>query len=168
MVELGVGPAPLPFGKLTVEGLAAAIDAAVKDGEMRQRARALGERIVAEDGLGTAVEAVEGLRGSGWRAEFETAARAAASRDQIPSLADQARDGAIAALQGETEWDPLLTRIEEVAGQAAEGEEPGSPWDELAQYLRAVVALLREEPVPPVPAAYAAHLAAIQAAGQDR
>jgi len=65
MVELGVGPAPLPFGKLTVEGLAAAIDAAVKDGEMRQRARALGERIVAEDGLGTAVEAVEGLRGSG-------------------------------------------------------------------------------------------------------
>jgi hypothetical protein len=97
------------------------------------------------------------------RAELEAAARAAASREQIQSLADQARDGAIAALRGDTERDPLVARIEEVAAQAAEGEEPGSPWDELASYLRAVVALLRGEPLTPVPAAYAAHFAAIQA-----
>jgi hypothetical protein len=100
------------------------------------------------------------------RAELEAAARAAASRDQIQSLADQARDGAIAALRGEGERGPLAARIEEVAAEAAEGEEAGSPWDELARYLRAVVALLRDEPVPPVPDAYAAHLAAIQQAAQ--
>jgi hypothetical protein len=87
---------------------------------------------------------------------------AAGQRQQIESLADQARDGAIAALRGQTEREPLLARIQEVAAQAAEGEEPGSPWDELAAYLRAVVALLAGEPVPPVPAAYAAHIAAIR------
>ncbi len=97
------------------------------------------------------------------RAEWEAAARAAARRDQIESLADQARDGAIAALRGEIEREPLAQDIEQVAAQAAEGEEPGSPWDELAAYLRAVVALLRGEPLPGVPAAYAAHLAAVQA-----
>ena len=97
------------------------------------------------------------------RTEFEAAARAAATQNQIQTLADQARDGAIAALRGETEQAPLAAQIGRVAAQAAEGEEPGSPWDELARYLRAVVALLRDQPLPPVPAAYAAHLAAIQA-----
>jgi UDP:flavonoid glycosyltransferase YjiC (YdhE family) len=59
IAELGVGPAPVPFGKLTAEGLAAAIDEAVSDGEMQQRARGLGERIRAEDGLGAAVKVLE-------------------------------------------------------------------------------------------------------------
>ena len=65
IAELGVGPAPAHFGKLTAEGLAAAIDEAVNDGGMRQRARALGERIRAEDGLGMAVRMLEGLVGAG-------------------------------------------------------------------------------------------------------
>ena len=65
IAELGVGPAPLPFAKLTAEGLAAAVDAAVNDGQMGQRARALGDRIQAEDGLGTAVGVVEALEGAG-------------------------------------------------------------------------------------------------------
>jgi sterol 3beta-glucosyltransferase len=38
IAELGVGRAPVPFGKLTAEGLAAAIDEAVSDGGMRRRA----------------------------------------------------------------------------------------------------------------------------------
>jgi tetratricopeptide (TPR) repeat protein len=84
-------------------------------------------------------------------------------RQRIDSLADQARDGAIAALRGETPKGELATCIEEVAAQAAEGEQPGSPWAELALYLCAVVALLHGEPIPPVPAAYAAHMAVIQA-----
>ncbi|HUW10312.1 MAG TPA: tetratricopeptide repeat protein, partial [Anaerolineae bacterium] len=87
---------------------------------------------------------------------------AGGQRQQIESFAAQAREGAIAALRGEIERGPLLERIEQVAAQAAEGEEPGSPRDDLAAYLRAVVALLRGQPVPPVPASYAAHLAAIQ------
>ncbi len=65
IAELGVGPAPLPFGKLTAAGLAAAIDQSVSDGRMQQRARALGERIRAEDGLAAAVAVLEGLAGTG-------------------------------------------------------------------------------------------------------
>ena len=94
------------------------------------------------------------------------AAQAAATRNEIQSLADQAREGALAAQRGEVEAGPLAARIEEVAVQVSEGEEPGSPWEELARYLGAVVALLRGEPVPPVPDAYAADLSAIQAERQ--
>jgi tetratricopeptide (TPR) repeat protein len=95
------------------------------------------------------------------REAFEQAQGVAA---QIRSLADQARDGALAALRGETERDPLITTIEEVAAKSAEGEADGSPWSNLSLYLRAVVALLRGEPAREVPAAFAEHLAAIQAA----
>jgi tetratricopeptide (TPR) repeat protein len=101
------------------------------------------------------------------RAQHLVAAQAAARRQQIASLADQARDGAIAARQGQldpVEREALIARIKDVAAQAAEGEEPGSPWDELAAYLRAVAALLRGEPSPPVPESYAAHMAAIREA----
>ncbi|MDX9833384.1 MAG: tetratricopeptide repeat protein, partial [Anaerolineae bacterium] len=77
------------------------------------------------------------------RANLQAAAQAAARRDQIESLADQAKDAGIAALRGEVEPGPLAQQLEEVAAQAADGEEPGSPWDELAGYLRAVAALLR-------------------------
>jgi ATP/maltotriose-dependent transcriptional regulator MalT len=87
---------------------------------------------------------------------------AAARREQIEALAAQARDAALAALRGEIERGPLAERLADLAAQAADGEEPGSPWDELAGYLRAVAALLRGEPAPPVPAAYAAHLAALR------
>jgi hypothetical protein len=95
--------------------------------------------------------------------QAELAAMAAAGRRaQIDRLADRARDGAIAALRGQVERPPLIAQIDDWAAQAAEGEEPGSPWDELAAYLRAVAALLREKSLPPVPARYADHLAAIQ------
>jgi hypothetical protein len=49
-----------------------------------------------------------------------------------------------------------------VAEKAAEGKEAGSAWDQLAAYLRAVVALLRGEPRVEVPAAFAEHYAAIE------
>lgn len=55
---LGVGPAPIPRPKLTVERLAAALRTAVTDAEMRQRAAALGEQIRSEDGVATAVALV--------------------------------------------------------------------------------------------------------------
>ncbi len=96
------------------------------------------------------------------RAQYQAAAQAAARRQTIDALADQARDAAVAALRGEIERAPLIANIERVAAQAAEGESPGSPWDEVAHYLYAVVALLREQPPLPVPARYAEHFAAIQ------
>jgi sterol 3beta-glucosyltransferase len=59
MHQLGVGPRPIPRGKLTVEGLAEAIRAMTGDQEMRQRAAQLGKRVRAEDGVQRAVEVIE-------------------------------------------------------------------------------------------------------------
>jgi len=53
--QLGVGPAPIPRRRLTVERLTAAIRALTGDDGMRRRAAALGEAIRAEDGVGVAV-----------------------------------------------------------------------------------------------------------------
>ncbi len=59
IVDVGVGPPPIPRGKLTASGLAQAILAAVGDQKMRDRAAKLGEQIQAEDGIGQAVEAFQ-------------------------------------------------------------------------------------------------------------
>lgn len=58
-VELGVGVPPIPRKKLTSQRLAGAIHAAVTDSAMRQRADALGRKIRAEDGVGSAVASIE-------------------------------------------------------------------------------------------------------------
>ena len=57
--DLGVGPAPLPQRRLTADGLATALRAAVNDAQIRRRARALGRAIRAEDGVGSAVRLLE-------------------------------------------------------------------------------------------------------------
>jgi hypothetical protein len=87
---------------------------------------------------------------------------AAAQRAQIEALANQTRDAAIAALRGEGDALALAAQMEQVADQAAADEEAGSPWLEVAAFIRAAAAILRGEPPPPVPTAYAAHFAAIQ------
>jgi len=56
--ELGVGSAPVPFSKLTVENLAHAIQMMSEDTEMQQRAANLRDRIAAENGVTRAVEVV--------------------------------------------------------------------------------------------------------------
>ncbi len=53
--ELGVGPAPLARRRLTAERLAAALTEAAGAPQVRARAAAVGARIRAEDGVGTAV-----------------------------------------------------------------------------------------------------------------
>ena len=65
--ELGVGPKPIPRRQLSAARLAEAIEQAVTDEEMRQRAARLGEIIQAEDGVANAVAAIERLemRGAG-------------------------------------------------------------------------------------------------------
>ena len=57
VAELGVGPSPIPYKELSVEGLAAAIQQAVSDEAMRSRAIAIGQKIREEDGVTNAVEA---------------------------------------------------------------------------------------------------------------
>jgi len=60
VVALGAGPQPIPRRQLTAVRLAQAITCALTDPGIRARARALGERIRAEDGIGKAIEILEG------------------------------------------------------------------------------------------------------------
>jgi len=55
---LGVGPAPIAQGKLTADNLAAAIQTATSDENMRSKAAALGEKLRAEDGVANTVRLV--------------------------------------------------------------------------------------------------------------
>jgi sterol 3beta-glucosyltransferase len=57
LLQLGVSPAPIPKSSLTVDKLAEAIAIAVSDATMRQRARAIGNQIRAENGVQQAVAA---------------------------------------------------------------------------------------------------------------
>jgi UDP:flavonoid glycosyltransferase YjiC (YdhE family) len=59
--DLGVGPAPIPRSKLTADRLAQAIQAAVTNTAMRQRAAELGSKIQAEDGIANAVGIIQRL-----------------------------------------------------------------------------------------------------------
>ncbi len=52
---LGVGPAPIPQKRLSVEGLSAAIIQVTTDATMRRKADLLGQRIRSEDGVARAV-----------------------------------------------------------------------------------------------------------------
>jgi sterol 3beta-glucosyltransferase len=61
VAELGVGPAPIPLRKLTVDRLSQAIQIAVNDQAMRQRAVELGAKIQAEDGVANAISILETL-----------------------------------------------------------------------------------------------------------
>ena len=61
IAELGVGPAHVPFRRLSAGRLADAIRVATTDRAMQERARRLGAEIEAEDGLASAVRVLEGL-----------------------------------------------------------------------------------------------------------
>jgi UDP:flavonoid glycosyltransferase YjiC (YdhE family) len=60
VAELGVGPQPIPRRQLTAPRLAEAITHAVTDTNIQIRAKSFGERIRAEDGIGKALEILEG------------------------------------------------------------------------------------------------------------
>lgn len=100
--------------------------------------------------------------------EQQAAGQAAAQRERISGLAAEARDAAIAVLRGEFPCDVYEAHTARLAAQAADGEEAGSPWEELARYLHALLALVRGEPLPPAPDAYVAHIAAVKAAQMEQ
>jgi sterol 3beta-glucosyltransferase len=56
--EAGLGPQPIPQKKLTATTLSAAIRQMVSEDDMRRRAEAVGEKIRAEDGIGSAVQLI--------------------------------------------------------------------------------------------------------------
>ena len=55
---LGVGPKPIRRKKLTAENLAQAITQAMEDEEIRRKAKQLGEKIRAENGVGRTIEII--------------------------------------------------------------------------------------------------------------
>ncbi|MDX2078474.1 MAG: glycosyltransferase, partial [bacterium] len=59
--QLGVGTKPIPRKKLTAENLAEAINQAVSDTTMRQKAKELGDKICTEDGIGNAVAHIQAI-----------------------------------------------------------------------------------------------------------
>lgn len=61
IAELGVGPNPIPRAKLTSERLANAIQQAVTDKGMHERAASLGKKIQAENGIARAAEVIQQL-----------------------------------------------------------------------------------------------------------
>ncbi|CAG0937526.1 vancomycin aglycone glucosyltransferase [Thermoflexales bacterium] len=61
VADLGVGPQPILRKQLTADRLAQAIQSAVTDQAMRQRAAELGAQIRAEDGIACAVEIINQL-----------------------------------------------------------------------------------------------------------
>jgi sterol 3beta-glucosyltransferase len=67
--ERGLGPRPIPQGRLTAARLSAAIRTAVDDDIMRERAAALGAQIRAEDGIGRAVAIVNKLSSTAQKAD---------------------------------------------------------------------------------------------------
>ncbi len=65
IAKLGVGPEPIPCLQLTVERLAQAIQTAVTDQAMRQRAAHLGMKIRAENGIARAVAVAQEIEKCG-------------------------------------------------------------------------------------------------------
>lgn len=61
---LGIGPEPIPASQLTADALAGAIQAAITDTNMRQRANSIGKAIRLEDGVGKAVNVVRQYLGA--------------------------------------------------------------------------------------------------------
>jgi UDP:flavonoid glycosyltransferase YjiC (YdhE family) len=59
VADLGAGPKPIPFRKLSVENLASAVEESVHNPEIRAQAAELGARIRTEDGLREAVRLIE-------------------------------------------------------------------------------------------------------------
>ena len=58
VADLGAGPRPIPYKKLSLDNLTNAINTAINNVEMRSIAANLGEVIRSEDGVGNAVEVI--------------------------------------------------------------------------------------------------------------
>jgi sterol 3beta-glucosyltransferase len=59
VMELGAGPAPIPYKQLSAENLAAALEYMISDEHLKNNAAILGEKLRAENGVTTAVQVIE-------------------------------------------------------------------------------------------------------------
>jgi hypothetical protein len=90
------------------------------------------------------------------------AAEEAQRRKRVDQYADQARDAGLAYFRKQAPKRDVLNMLEESAAQMKANEKSDSPWLEVAELCLAIAALIKDEPVPPVPAAYASHFSAVQ------
>lgn len=88
-----------------------------------------------------------------------------AQEQQIAAVADQTANAVREALaQSDRDTrEELAARLIAAADHYAAGETPGSPYDQLAAFLRACAAVLRGEPPPPVPERYVGRFQALSA-----
>ncbi|MBN8580179.1 MAG: tetratricopeptide repeat protein [Anaerolineae bacterium] len=84
------------------------------------------------------------------------------NRAQIDNAAYKARDAGLAFVRKQAPKRDVLQMLEGTSKQIKAGESAGSAWLEVAALCDALVALIREESIPPVPAAYAGHFSAVQ------
>ncbi|MBV5336932.1 MAG: tetratricopeptide repeat protein, partial [Deltaproteobacteria bacterium] len=77
-------------------------------------------------------------------------------------VANRARDAGLAYVRKQTPKRDAVNWLEETAKKLKDGESAGSPWLEVAALCDALSALIKEESIPPVPAAYASHFSAVQ------
>jgi hypothetical protein len=93
----------------------------------------------------------------------QEAAQMAVRRELLAAAANDVVEAALAA-QREGRTAELLPKLDEAAAHYADGETADSPYDRLARFIVAVIALLRGEPVPPVPQEYTERLAVLMGA----
>ncbi|MEP7134536.1 MAG: tetratricopeptide repeat protein, partial [Chloroflexota bacterium] len=94
--------------------------------------------------------------------EEQAAVVAGQRRAQIDNAAEQVRDAGLAYFRKQAPKRDVLNMLEGASKNMKDGESAGSPWLEVAALCDAIIALVKEEPVPPVPAAYASHFSAVQ------
>jgi tetratricopeptide (TPR) repeat protein len=100
--------------------------------------------------------------------EEQAAIAAAARRAQVDEAAIKARDAALAYARGQAPLRAVMDYIRQMGAQAAEGEAPGSPWLDAAALCAALAALLEGGTLAPVPETYAAHVAAVRSALEEK
>ncbi|HJZ13638.1 MAG TPA: hypothetical protein VJ521_15900, partial [Acidobacteriota bacterium] len=93
-------------------------------------------------------------------------AEEAQRRKRVDQYANQARDAGLAYFRKQAPKRDVLNMLEESAAQMKANEKPGSPWLEVAALCLAIAALIKEESMPPVPAAYASHFSAVESERQ--
>jgi hypothetical protein len=94
--------------------------------------------------------------------EEQAAILDAAQRVQYEQAANQVRDAALAYFRRQAPKQDVLNVLEDAASKINANEAPGSPWRDVAGLCLSLIALIKEEPVPPVPARYVPHFSAVQ------
>jgi tetratricopeptide (TPR) repeat protein len=80
----------------------------------------------------------------------------------IENAANQVRDAGLAYIRKQAPKRDVLQMLEDASKKMRDGESAGSAWLEVAALCDAVVALIKEESIPSVPAAYVGHFSAVQ------